>query len=224
MRATYVNHKKVIVLNRHPFVIAISGGSGSGKTTIVNSLAAELSSESITLLGQDHYYRHYPELSFDERCKLNYDHPDSIDSHLFYEHILALKQGRSIEKPVYDYSQHQRSDKTELLEPKRVVFVDGIFSLYYKKVRDIVDLKLYVDVPADVRFIRRLKRDIKTRGRSMKSVIDQYQETVRPMHEKFVEPSKKYADIVINWLEYEDSKLKSIASLLSIRSTHNVDL
>ncbi len=177
-------------------VIGIAGGTASGKTTLTRSLAERFSGE-LTIIEHDSYYRAYHELTFEERTKLNYDHPDIYETELLVEHLGALRQGRSVEVPVYDYPTYDRSDKTTTVEPTPVVIVEGIMILADEALRDQMDIKVFVDADADVRILRRVLRDATERGRSLQSVIDQYLATVKPMHEQFVEPSKRYADIVV---------------------------
>jgi uridine kinase len=177
-------------------VIGIAGGTASGKTTLTRSLAERFSGE-LTIIEHDSYYRAYHELTYEERTKLNYDHPDIYETELLVEHLGALRQGRSVEVPVYDYPTYDRSDKTTTVEPTPVVIVEGIMILADEALRDQMDIKVFVDADADVRILRRVLRDATERGRSLQSVINQYLATVKPMHEQFVEPSKRYADIVV---------------------------
>jgi uridine kinase len=180
-------------------VIGIAGGSASGKTSVANKLVENQISKvnSIALLRLDDYYKDLSNLKIEERSKTNFDHPDSIDFDLLSDHLQKLKDGKSINKPIYDFSIHNRKDKTELINPVNVVILEGILALSEAIIRDLCDIKIFVDTADDIRFIRRLKRDTSERGRTIESVISQYLETVRPMHMQFVEPSKKYADIII---------------------------
>jgi uridine kinase len=177
--------------------IGICGGTGSGKTTITNRLTAALSEESVLLLQQDHYYKDTPHLPLEERAKQNFDHPDSVDTQLLVSHVRALREGNAIERPVYDFTQHRRIPATVHLEPRPALIVEGILIFENPALRSLCDIKIFVDTEADLRFIRRLRRDIRERGRTVESVIDQYMATVRPMHMEFVEPSKRYADVII---------------------------
>ena len=178
-------------------VIGIAGGTGSGKTTFTESLVNKFGNK-VTVIHHDNYYNVLDHLSYEERCKVNYDHPDSFDTKLMIEHIKMLKNGESVEEPVYDYTIHNRDkEKTITLEPTEILIIDGILILAEKELCDLMDLKIFVDTDADVRLGRRILRDMNERGRSIDSVLTQYQTTVKPMHEKFVEPSKKNADIVI---------------------------
>ena len=179
------------------FVIGIAGGTGSGKTTFTENLV-DMFKDDVTVIHHDNYYNVLDDLSYEERCKVNYDHPDSFETKLMVEHITKLKNGESIEEPVYDFTVHNRDKtKTIILEPKRILIIDGILVLENKELCDLMDLKIFVDTDADIRLGRRILRDMTERGRSIESVLTQYQTTVKPMHDKFVEPSKKNADIVI---------------------------
>ena len=178
-------------------VIGICGGTGSGKTTITDRIIAALPEESVLVLQQDHYYKDLPHLPLDERARQNFDHPDSIDTPLLVEHLRRLRQGLAIERPVYDFTQHRRLQQTVRLEPRPALIIEGILIFENRALRDLMDIKIFVDTDADLRFIRRLSRDIRERGRTVKSVVQQYLITVRPMHMEFIEPSKRYADVII---------------------------
>ena len=180
-----------------PLVIGIAGGSGSGKTTVARSVVESIGREAVVLIQHDAYYREQSHLPLEERAKVNYDHPDSLETDLFVEHLRVLVAGTPVHRPVYDFTVHTRSAETVLVEPKPVILVEGILVLYEPSLRELMDLKIYIDTDPDLRIVRRLERDIKDRGRSFDSVRDQYMHTVRPMHLQFVEPSKRYADIVI---------------------------
>jgi uridine kinase len=182
---------------RKPVVIGVTGGSGSGKTSVTNSIYESLKDLSILVLQQDYYYKDQRNVPFEERLKTNYDHPLAFDNDLLIEHIEKLLRYEPIEKPVYDYSIHTRSEKVIPVQPKDVIILEGILVLEDERLRDLMDIKLYVDTDADLRIIRRLQRDIKERGRTFESVIDQYLNVVRPMHNQFIEPTKRYADIII---------------------------
>ena len=179
------------------FVIGICGGTGSGKTTITNRLSRELADSGVLVLQQDHYYKDLSHLPLEERSQRNFDHPDALDTDLFIEHVKKLKDGKSIERPVYDFTQHRRVHETARLESQPAILVEGILIFENEALRNLMDIKIFVDTDADLRFIRRLVRDIRDRGRTLESVVEQYQRTVRPMHLEFVEPSKRYADIII---------------------------
>lgn len=178
-------------------LLGIAGGSGSGKTTLANKLIDCFGSDEVSLLRHDNYYKRHDDLPYEERAKLNYDHPDSFDTPLLCEHIRALKQGKTIEMPVYDYSIHNRSDQVIVVHPAPVIILEGIMIFADPELCDLLDIKVFVDTDADVRILRRIIRDVKERGRSLDSVISQYLTTVKPMHEQFVEPSKRKADIII---------------------------
>ena len=177
-------------------VIGIAGGTGSGKTTLMNNIMARFEG-LVTVLSHDNYYKRHDELTFEERSGLNYDEPDAIETSLMVEHLKCLRSGKAIDCPVYDFTRHNRSDETVRLEPRPVIIVEGILIFENEPLRDLMDIRLFVDTDADVRLCRRIKRDVNKRGRTLESVLAQYQATVKPMHEKYVEPSKKYANLVI---------------------------
>ncbi len=177
-------------------VIGIAGGTCSGKSTLINRIKKEFD-EKITMISHDYYYKAHDDMPFEERCKLNYDHPDSFETDLMLQHIEMLKNWQSIDVPIYDYTIHNRSKKTMKLTPSKVIIIEGILIFENKELRNMCDIKVFVDADADVRIIRRILRDAEERGRSLESVINQYTTTVKPMHEQFVEPSKKYADIIV---------------------------
>lgn len=180
-----------------PVIIGVAGGSGSGKTTVVREIIRNIGRRQVTVIHHDSYYRDVSDLSFDERARINYDHPNSLETPLLVAHLNMLRAGETVDVPVYDFAQHNRSADTEPAEPRKVIIVDGLLILWDAELRRMMDIKVFVDTDADLRFIRRLKRDIQERGRSAESVIDQYTATVRPMHLEFVEPSKRYADVII---------------------------
>ena len=177
-------------------VIGIAGGTGSGKTTITRRLIQSFG-EEVSVVHHDNYYKAHHDMPYEERAKLNYDHPNAFDTDLMLRHIRQLKQGKSIQCPVYDYSIHDRTDKTVLIRPTRVIIVEGILIYESLELCREMDIKIYVDTDADVRILRRIVRDVRDRGRSLDGVIDQYLNTVKPMHEQFVEPSKRRADVII---------------------------
>ena len=179
------------------FVIGVAGGSGSGKTTVVRRIVDSLGLEHVTLLQHDRYYRDRNDLRLEERAALNYDHPNSLETDLLVRHVQQLKGGKSVDVPQYDFTRHARLSETETFQPRRALIVEGILVFTDAALRDLMDLKVFVDTDSDTRFIRRLQRDVAERGRTMESVIDQYLSTVRPMHLEFVEPSKRYADVII---------------------------
>ena len=176
--------------------IGIAGGTGSGKTTITKRIVREFGGD-VSVIYHDNYYKAHDEMPYSERCKLNYDHPDAFDTELMLSHLRALKRGEKILCPVYDYSIHNRSDKTVEVHPARVIIVEGILIFADEQLRSEMDIKLFVDTDADVRILRRIVRDVRDRGRSLESVVNQYLTTVKPMHEQFVEPSKRCADVII---------------------------
>ena len=178
-------------------IIGIAGGTGSGKTTLVKRITAAFNNEDVLVLNHDNYYKRHDELSYEERCQLNYDHPDSLETDLMVEHLKKLKKGEEIECPVYDFTVHNRSDETILIKPARVIIVEGILIFTDPWLREQMDMKVFVDTDADVRILRRFVRDVKERGRTIESVVSQYLNTVKPMHEQYVESSKRYADIIV---------------------------
>ena len=183
---------------KKPIIIGIAGGSASGKSSIANEIYEYFKHEhTIKIIRLDDYYKDQSHLSFEERAKTNYDHPFAFDTDLLVEHLKKLKKKERIEKPTYDYTLHTRSSVTEVIEKRDVIILEGIFVLAEPSIRELCDILVYVDTDSDIRFIRRLKRDIEERGRSLQSVCEQYLTTVRPMHEQFIEPSKKYAHIII---------------------------
>ncbi|MGN0998924.1 MAG: uridine kinase [Faecousia sp.] len=185
-------------------VIGIAGGTGSGKTTLMKNLVSRFD-DCVTVLSHDNYYKRRDDLSFEERCRINYDEPDALETSLMARHLELLRQGQAIDCPVYDFTQHNRSSETIRIAPKPVIIVEGILIFENPQLRDLMDIKIFVDTDADVRLCRRIKRDVNKRGRTLESVLQQYQQTVKPMHEKYVEPSKKYANLVVpeggkNWI------------------------
>lgn len=180
-----------------PFVIGVAGGTGSGKTTVVNAIANRIGPDRITLISHDWYYRDFVDLPKDILDHKNFDHPDSLETDLMVRHLRALKQGAAVEAPIYDFRVHRRTGETRRLEPRKVILVDGILIYAEKELRTLLDVKVFVDTDADVRLIRRIKRDIAERGRTLESVVSQYEATVRPMHTEFVEPSKRWADLIV---------------------------
>jgi uridine kinase len=184
-------------LDSRPLIIGICGGTGSGKTTITRRIIEALTETSVVVLQQDNYYRDYPELPFEERVRVNFDHPDSMDTPLLADHVRQLRAGQAIERPTYDFPNFQRLKGTVCIEPRAAIIVEGILIFESKALRELMDIKIFVDTDADLRFIRRLERDIRERGRTREMVVEQYMNTVRPMHMEFVEPSKRYADVII---------------------------
>ncbi|MCA9889299.1 MAG: uridine kinase [Anaerolineae bacterium] len=182
---------------QRPVTIGVAGGTGSGKTTVSSQLLERVGSKHIAYLTHDSYYKDFRELSDEERRRINFDHPDSLDTSLMIEHIRALQNSLPAELPVYDFTTDSRTSNVVIVSPQPIILVEGILIFVEKELRDLFDIKIYVDTDADIRFIRRLKRDIQERGRTAESVIDQYLATVRPMHLEFVEPTKRYADVII---------------------------
>jgi uridine kinase len=195
-----------------PFVIGVAGGTGSGKTTVAERLEAVAAPGSIALLRQDSYYRAQPSVPLEQRALANYDHPSSFDWDLLLHHVHELVAGRAVEVPVYDFTIFDRAQATVRVAPSRIVVVEGIFALYEPALRELYDLKVFVDADPDVRFIRRLRRDIAERDRTMESVVAQYLETVRPMHLQFIEPTKRYADVIIPRGGHNDPALDMLAA------------
>ena len=177
-------------------VIGIAGGTGSGKTTLMNNLIQHFSG-MITVLSHDNYYRRLDHLEMEQRNQVNYDHPDALETELMVEHLRQLRSGEAIDCPIYDFTVHNRSDETLRITPQKVIIVEGILIFADEALRDLMDIRIFVDTDADVRLCRRIKRDVSKRGRTLDSVLEQYQTTVKPMHEKYVEPSKKFANIVV---------------------------
>lgn len=177
-------------------VIGIAGGTASGKTTLMKNLINEFGGQ-VTVLSHDNYYKRHDDMPYEERCMLNYDEPAAFDTSLMVYHLDQLRHGHSIECPVYDFTVHNRSDETIRLVPHKVIIVEGILIFENEELRNLMDIKIFVDTDADIRLCRRIKRDVNKRGRSLESVLTQYQQTVKPMHERYVEPSKKYADLVV---------------------------
>lgn len=183
-------------MDNNILVIGIAGGTGSGKTTLMKKLIEKFEDE-VTVLSHDNYYKRHDEMTYEQRCQLNYDEPVAFDTSLMVYHLEELRQGRAIECPVYDFTVHNRSSETIHVVPKKVIIVEGILIFENKALRDLMDIRIFVDTDADVRLCRRIKRDVNKRGRTLESVLAQYQQTVKPMHEQYVEPSKKYANIVV---------------------------
>ena len=180
-----------------PLILGVAGGSGSGKTTVVSQIIRAMEPVPVSLLHHDSYYRDHPDLSDQDRARLNYDHPEVLETPLLAEHLRDLLAGQTVEEPVYDFTTHSRTDETRRVEPNPVVIVDGILILAEPELRELMDIRVFVETDSDLRFIRRLLRDTRERGRSVDSVIRQYQETVRPMHLEFVEPSRRHADVIV---------------------------
>jgi uridine kinase len=207
-------------------MIAVSGGSGSGKTTLVGRLVGSATADTaeehlVRVLHLDHYYRDLSHLSPDERDRQNFDHPQAFDMELLRKHLTALRNGDQIDRPTYDFASHTRRPETVCLKPAAVIVLDGILALHWAEVRDLLDLKIYVDVSDDVRFIRRLRRDINERGRTVEGVITQYLSSVKTMHDTFVAPQRYVADIIVSWEDYND---RAVAMLAGMVKTWSVGL
>lgn len=200
-----------------PLIIGVAGGTASGKTSVSRILYDAFSDRTITLLRQDDYYKDQSHMTLEERVKTNYDHPLSMDSDLLVSHLKQLMSGESVEKPTYDYAQHTRSDVTEKIEPTKIIIIEGLFVLEEVQIRELLDIKIFVESDDDIRFIRRLLRDTTERGRTIESVISQYIGSVKPMHEEFVEPTKKYADIIV-----PDGKTNTVALDLLITKINSI--
>jgi uridine kinase len=205
-----------------PFLVGVAGGTGSGKTTIARKIAEAVPAEHVTILEHDNYYVDRPDLTYEERCQLNFDHPESLETSLMIEHVRALKHGRGVEVPMYDFKIHRRSPYTRRVEASAILVVEGILIFADEELRRELDLKIFVDTDADIRVLRRVRRDMEHRGRSFESVREQYYKTVRPMHLQFVEPSKRWADVIIpeggNNLVALDLIVAKIQSVLAERA------
>jgi uridine kinase len=204
---------------KRPVIIAVAGGSASGKTTVVNKIVSRFEAENVTVIKHDDYYKDQSDMTMEERIKANYDHPFSLDNDLMFKQILKLIKGEKIVKPTYDFENHTRSDATEIIQPTEILILEGILILEDTRIRDLCDIKLFVEADDDLRFIRRLLRDMESRGRTMDSVIKQYLNTVKPMHFAFIKPTKRYADVIIPNDKTHDvavdliiTKIKSIIS------------
>jgi uridine kinase len=197
-----------------PIVIGVAGGTGSGKTTVAEKILHRVGAEHVAYIPHDAYYREIGHLPPEERARVNFDHPDSLETSLLIEHLKALRARQVVEIPIYDFTKHMRTKETHRVEPAPVILVEGILIFVEPELRALLDVKLYVDTDADVRFIRRLQRDIQERGRSVESVCKQYLSTVRPMHQEFVEPSKRYADVIIPEGGFNEVAIEMVAARL----------
>ncbi|HMM81326.1 MAG TPA: uridine kinase [Pyrinomonadaceae bacterium] len=195
-------------------IIGICGGTGSGKTTIARAIVDAVGSENVVLVEQDSYYRNLADMPLDDRHHANFDHPDAIDSDLLVNHVKRLKLGQPIDMPIYDMVTHTRSDRVEVIEPRPVVIVEGILIFAEPRILELLDVRVFVDTPDDVRLIRRLRRDINERGRTFERTLDQYEKTIRPMHFEFVEPSKRFADVIIPEGGQTDTSVSMLCSLV----------
>ena len=195
-------------------IIGIAGGTGSGKTTVVDQIVKELPAGEVCIISQDSYYHDTSELSYDERVKINFDHPNSIDFDLLVDHLKELRNGNSFEQPVYSFVEHNRTGETITTFPKKVIIVEGILILANPDIRKLFDIKIFVHADSDERLIRRLKRDIATRGRDLEEVLNRYQTTLKPMHQQFIEPTKEFADIIIPTNKYNTVAVDLIRSII----------
>jgi len=208
---------------RKPVIIAVAGGSASGKTTVVEKIVSSFECENVTVIKHDDYYKDQTDMSMEDRFKVNYDHPFSLDNDLMFKQIVELIKGNTIVKPTYDFEAHNRSSETELIAPTQIIILEGILIMEDERIRDLCDIKLFVEADDDLRFIRRLTRDMAERGRSMESVIKQYLNTVKPMHFAFVKPTKRYADVIIpNDKEHDVAVDLIITKIKSIISAEDI--
>lgn len=195
-------------------VIGLAGGTGCGKSTVAGLIAEDLGQDNVVLVCQDSYYQDLGHLSLEERKEVNFDHPDSFDATLMAEQIGSLKEGRAVEMPLYDFAAHTRKSETRLVQPRGALIVEGILVLELEQVRDLMDVKIYIETDDDIRFIRRLRRDILERGRDLDSVISQYLETVRPMHQEFVEKSRRHADFILPWRDFNPAAVDMVRNMV----------
>ncbi len=198
-------------------IIGIAGGTGCGKTTVVNHIINELPENEVCVISQDSYYKDTSHLSYDERVKINFDHPQSIDFELLCTHLKALKEGKTIEQPVYSFVEHNRTKETVPTSPSKVIIVEGILILTNPHIREMLDIKIYVHADSDERLIRRLKRDIAERGRDMQEVLERYQTTLKPMHQQFIDPTKEYADLIIPNNNYNNVAVDIVRTIIKER-------
>jgi len=198
-------------------IIGIAGGTGCGKTTVVNQIINELPENEVCVISQDSYYKDTSHLTYDERVKINFDHPQSIDFELLGTHLMALREGKTIEQPVYSFVEHNRTKETISTKPSKVMIVEGILILTNPEIRDMFDIKIYVHTDSDERLIRRLKRDIAERGRDMDEVLDRYQNTLKPMHQQFIDPTKEFADLIIPNNHYNNVAVDIVRTIIKER-------
>ena len=195
-------------------IIGIAGGTGCGKTTVVNTITDELNNSDIVVISQDSYYRDTSHLNYEDRVRINFDHPKSIDFELLVHHLKTLKSGKAIKQPVYSFIEHNRTGDTVLTESKRVIIIEGILIFNHQELRELFDLKIFVHADSDERLIRRLKRDIGERGRDMEEVLDRYQNTLKPMHQQFIEPTKEFADLIIPNNTYNAAAIEVVKTII----------
>lgn len=198
-------------------IIGIAGGTGSGKTTVVNQIIEELKNEEVDVISQDSYYQDTSHLTYEQRTKINFDHPKSIDFDLLVSHLKDLKAGKNIQQPVYSFKEHNRTGETITIEPRKVIIVEGILILTHPDIRKMFDIKIYVHADSDERLIRRLKRDIAERGRDLEEVLNRYQTTLKPMHQQFIEPTKEFADIIIPTNRYNTVAVDIVQTIIRQR-------
>ncbi|MHA6280039.1 uridine kinase [Salinimicrobium sp. CAU 1759] len=198
-------------------IIGIAGGTGSGKTTVVNQIIEELKNEEVDVISQDSYYQDTSHLTYEQRTKINFDHPKSIDFDLLVSHLKDLKAGKNIQQPVYSFKEHNRTGETITIEPRKVIIVEGILILTHPDIREMFDIKIYVHADSDERLIRRLKRDIAERGRDLEEVLNRYQTTLKPMHQQFIEPTKEFADIIIPTNRYNTVAVDIVQTIIRQR-------
>ncbi len=203
-------------------IIGIAGGTGSGKTTVVNQIINELPTAEVTVISQDSYYSKNDNLTYEERCKINFDHPRAIDFDLLIEHLKDLKSGKSIEQPIYSFKTHNRSEETIVTLPRKVVIVEGILIFTSKEIRDLIDIKIFVHADSDERLIRRMRRDISERGRDLSEVLQRYQETLKPMHVQFIEPTKNFADIIIPNDKYNTVAIEVVRTVINEKLKNDI--
>ncbi len=196
----------------HPIIFGVAGGTGSGKTTVAEQILERVGAENVALVSHDAYYKDLGHLSAQERQKFNFDHPDALETTLMIQHLLQLREGRAVNIPVYDFKQHVRTSQTIRVEPAPIILVEGILIFAEPHLCELCDVRIFVDTDADIRFIRRLKRDVRERGRTVESVVDQYLSTVRPMHLEFVEPSKRYANVIIPEGGFNEVAIEMVAA------------
>jgi len=196
-------------------IIGISGGTGSGKTTLANNILQTTKTTDIVFISQDAYYKDTSHLTFNKRAQINFDHPNAIDFDLLIKHIHALKSNQHIEQPIYSFIEHNRTNKTKTIQPKKIIIIEGILIFYNPTLRDLCDVKIFVEADDDIRLIRRINRDINERGRDIEEVLNRYQNTLKPMHNKFIEPSKSYADVIIPYNKSNHVALRFLKSLIN---------
>jgi len=198
-------------------IIGIAGGTGCGKTTVVNQIVNELPENEVGVISQDSYYKDTSHLSYEERTKINFDHPRTIDFDLLYEHLLQLKDNQTIEQPVYSFVKHNRTNDTVITHPRKVMIIEGILILTHPKLRELFDIKIFVHADSDERLVRRIKRDISERGRDINEVLNRYQTTLKPMHQQFIEPTKEFADIIIPNNKYNTVAVNIVRTIINER-------